>query len=101
MVRRAARVDENQSEIIDALRRVGAVVQPLHGVGEGCPDILVGWAGLNHLIEIKRQLGPKGGGGGSLTSPQRLWHKKWGGTVGVVRTPAEALLWIGYGSEGA
>ena len=50
---RAAKVDANQPEIVAALRAVGATVQPLHTVGRGCPDLLVGWRGRNHLIEVK------------------------------------------------
>ena len=41
-MRRAARTDANQAEIVAALRGVGASVQPLHAVGQGCPDLLVG-----------------------------------------------------------
>lgn len=39
---RAAKVDKNQPEIVEALRAEGAVVQHLHAVGVGCPDLLVG-----------------------------------------------------------
>lgn len=38
MPRRKARVDANQSEVVAALRAVGATVQHLHMVGGGCPD---------------------------------------------------------------
>ena len=44
-MRRAARVDRNQAEIVVALRAGGASVQPLHAVGKGVPDLLVGWRG--------------------------------------------------------
>ena len=52
-MRRAAKVDDNHREIVRALRDCGATVQDLSPVGAGCPDILVGWQGRNHLIEIK------------------------------------------------
>ena len=51
-MRRAA-VDANQAEIVKALRKVGATVQPLHRVGQGCPDLAVGHGGVNHMIEVK------------------------------------------------
>ncbi len=35
------RVDDNQREIVKALRAVGACVQSLAEIGQGCPDLLV------------------------------------------------------------
>jgi Holliday junction resolvase len=52
-MRRAARVDRNQSEIVTALRSLGCSVQPLHTIGSGCPDLLIGIDGQNLLIEVK------------------------------------------------
>ena len=40
-MRRAARVDDNQGQIVDALRRVGCSVWSLAGVGKGFPDLAV------------------------------------------------------------
>jgi hypothetical protein len=45
-MRRIARVDKNQAEIVSALRKAGARVLHLHQHGEGCPDILVGFLGI-------------------------------------------------------
>ena len=90
--RRAARVDNNQTEIVEALRRMGATVQDLSPVGKGCPDILVGFQGRNVLMEIKRPDGPKGGRAGRhLTTDQKLWHLRWRGQVCIVRTVDEAI----------
>jgi len=83
-MRRNARVDANQKEIVDALREVGASVQHLHMVGRGCPDILVGWAGNNFLLEIKQDKG-------KLTEDEKNWHAEWNGQVAVVRNFTEAL----------
>jgi len=52
-MRRAAKVDANQSEIVQALRRLGCTVLLLHQVGNNCPDILIGVSGVNVLAEIK------------------------------------------------
>ena len=41
-MRRAAKVDANQEQIVQALRACGATVQSLAGVGKGVPDLLVG-----------------------------------------------------------
>jgi Holliday junction resolvase len=53
-MRRAARVDENHGEIVTEFRRLGASVIDLSGVGAGCPDLCVGIAKQNALVEVKR-----------------------------------------------
>lgn len=53
MSRFARNVDANQSEVVDAMRRMGAFVQHLHTVGHGCPDLLVGYRGVWILVEVK------------------------------------------------
>jgi len=95
-MRRAARTDRNQREIIEALRKHGATVEPLHQVGAGCPDILVGWLGGNYLIEIKD--GDKPPSGRKLTPDQVVWHNRWRGQVQVAKNVAEALDIIGGGA---
>ena len=83
------RTDHNQAEIVEALRQIGATVQDLHNVGEGCPDLLVGAHGRNYLIEVKN------GARAHLNSREARWHQAWGGQVVVVRTVDEALQAIG------
>jgi hypothetical protein len=90
---RAARADKNQPEIVDALRKVGATVQHLHKVGEGCPDILVGFRGRNFLFEIKH-------GKGQLNEDQKKWHIGWRGDVYVVRKSEDAMLVLQVITEG-
>ncbi|HJP47915.1 hypothetical protein [Acinetobacter venetianus] len=46
-MRRAAKIDANQTEIVKALRKFGASVQSLASTGKGCPDLLVGFRGMN------------------------------------------------------
>ena len=79
------RVDDNQSQIVRELRRVGMDVQHLHGVGQGCPDILVGYRGRNILLEIKKDEKAK------LTADQVIWHQTWRGQVAVVSNPQAAI----------
>ena len=81
-MRRAARVDRNQQEIVQHLRKLGATVQPLHTVGQGCPDLIVGYGGLNYLIEIKD--GEKPPSARKLTPDEQAWHDDWCGQVCVV-----------------
>lgn len=87
-MRRNARVDANQKEIVEALRAVGASVQHLHTVGQGCPDLLVGFRGKNFLIEVKEP-------GNALTRDQVIWLKEWRGRMDVVYNVYEALRSIG------
>ena len=84
-MRRAARVDRNQKEIVEHLRKKGATVQPLHTVGRGCPDLLVGYAGTNYLIEVKD--GDKPASQRKLTPDEDAWHYMWMGQVAVVTCP--------------
>lgn len=91
-MRRAAKVDENQAEIVGAFRKLGASVLLLHGVGMGCPDILVGYRGRNYLIEIKD--GKKPPSKRKLTSWQEDWHADWRGQVDVIQSVDEAVAFI-------
>jgi hypothetical protein len=91
MTRRAARVDANQPAIVAGLRQVGALVQPLHMVGGGVPDLLVGFRGALYLLELKEP-----GKGGALTDAEFTWHQQWAAyEVHVVETLFEALAAIG------
>jgi Holliday junction resolvase len=79
------RVDDNQSQIVRELRRLGMEVVHLHTVAHGCPDILVGYKGRNILLEIKKDEKAK------LTPDQEVWHKMWRGQVAVVSNPQAAI----------
>ena len=89
-MRRAAKVDRNQAEIVAALRSAGVTVQPLHTVGDGCPDLLCGFRRHNFLLECKMP------GTGKLTPDQIEWHGGWKGQVIVVED-AEAALAVVMG----
>lgn len=90
---RAKRVDENQTAIVRALRDVGATVLHTHAIGQGCPDILVGWRGLNYFLEIKD--GNKPPSARRLTSDEHDWQIQWRGQVATVTNVDEALKAIG------
>lgn len=72
---RAFRTDKNQSEIVDALRKCGMTVHSTHKVGQGFPDIVVGFVGMNFLIEIKKSPIDE------LTKDQVNFHETWGGSI--------------------
>ena len=93
MRRLAAKVDANQQPIVDALRAAGCSVTILSA--PGVPDLLVGRAGATYLLEVKKETGPRGGGGGMLTKDQLLWWATWQGHAMLVRNPQEALEAVG------
>lgn len=98
-MRRAAKTDRNQAEIVEALRAVGCTVQPLHTVGQGCPDLLVGRADQDFLLEVKDGLLPPSGR--KLTPDQVQWHSLWRGRpVAVVKNVKEALEAVGVPYRG-
>jgi hypothetical protein len=52
-MRKFARHDGNHSAITDLLRRAGASVFDTASLGNGFPDIAVGYRGRTDLVEIK------------------------------------------------
>jgi hypothetical protein len=88
-MRRAAKIDRNQPEIVEALRAIGCSVQPLHSVGGGCPDLLVGKHGRNVVLEVKDGRRPPSER--QLTDDQIEWHATWRGSVFVVSSVEDAL----------
>jgi hypothetical protein len=69
-MRRAARRDDNEAQIVGALQAMGWSVQRLSL--PGVPDLLLGIHGWVVLAEVKA---PKG----TLTAEQIRWRKTWRG----------------------
>lgn len=92
-MRRAARVDANQNEIVRALRDMGASVAITSMVGSGFPDIVVGYQGRNYLIEIKD--GSKPPSKRKLTPDEQEFFDTWRGTVFITNDINETLEIIG------
>ena len=89
-MRRRAKVDKNQAEIVAAMRQRGASVTSMAELGKGVPDLLVGHAGRTALVEIKDGSLPPSARG--LTIDQQIWHAEWrGGTLAVVCDVESAL----------
>jgi len=91
-MRKYGRVDANQISVVKALRSAGASVQSLASIGKGCPDLLVGFEGINYLLEVKD--GKKPPSERKLTDDQVKWMDSWDGEVIVVNSPKEALVEI-------
>ena len=93
-MRRAAKVDANQEQIVETLRAVGATVQTLAAVGKGVPDLLVGYQGKTLLLEVKDGRRPPSER--RLTEDQLVWHGAWrGGPLAVVDGVDAALRALG------
>ena len=72
-----AKTDHNQNEIVQALRQIGATVVLLHKVGNGVPDLLVGFRGVTHLLEVKQIKGKP-------NLLQERWYTEWNGRAPVI-----------------
>jgi hypothetical protein len=93
-MRRAAKIDANQTQVVEALRAAGATVQSLAAVGQGVPDLLVGFQGKTLLMEVKDGRRPPSER--RLTDQQLTWHGAWrGGPVAIVDGPDAALRMLG------
>jgi hypothetical protein len=57
-------------------------------MGKGIPDLLVGWRGLNVLLELKD--GSKPPSAQELTCDERDWHAKWAGQLATVNSAEDA-----------
>ncbi len=90
-MRRAARIDSNQPDLVKVLRKAGCKVQSLAMMGEGFPDLLILRAGVLTLMEVKDGSQPPSKR--KLTPHQVQFHKDW--PVVIARDIQEALRGIG------
>jgi hypothetical protein len=91
---RAAKVDQNQAQVVSALRAAGARVLSLAKLGEGCPDLLIGYAGLLILMELKNPGTARGRKG--LNEAQRLFFAEWADyPLALCDGPESALRCLG------
>jgi len=88
-MRRAARRDENEKDIIKAMREAGAYVKVIND--EGLFDLLVNYRGETMLIEVKD--GAKPPSARRLTDAEQKFHDEWPGSdLYIVKSVEEALL---------
>jgi hypothetical protein len=88
-MRRRARIDANQPLIVKALREAGRTVRILSPLGDGIPDLLVGYNGANFLLEVKdpaKKLSQR-----KLTDDEQDFFDSWVGQRAIVETEEEAL----------
>ena len=93
-MRKFGKIDANHADIVDALRRVGASVVSLASVGNGVPDLLVGFNGRTCLLEIKD--GSKPPSHQTLTPAQLDFISVWrGSSIAIVNSVDGALRVLG------
>ena len=88
-MRRAAKIDANQPEVVAGLRKIGAVVTPLHRVGEGVSDLLVSFRQRWLVMEVKDGSLPPSRR--ELTTDQKRWIAAQRAPVYVVNSPQDAI----------
>lgn len=79
----AKRTDANHSQIMQAIRGMGATVLDLSRQGQGCPDLLISYQGSMALIEIKSDPKKK------FTPQQELFMTCWQAPVHRIETPEQ------------
>jgi len=88
-MRRANRIDDNQNDIVAALRKAGATVRII-SQGDGIPDLLVGFKGETFLFEVKD--GNKPPSARTLTDAEKKFFMEWtGGICAIVESVDDAL----------
>jgi hypothetical protein len=88
-MRRAARTDANHTEIVKALRAIGASVADTSSIGLGFPDLVVGFRNRNWLLEVKD--GAKRPSARKLTALQDAFVTCWRGQWACVTSAQEAI----------
>ena len=100
-MRRAAKIDDNQPEIVRFLHSFpGVSVYITSSLGRGFPDLVVSYAGRNDLWEIKDGQKPKSAQ--KLTPAEWEFFEKWTGPVAVIRSVDDAqkrLDWLRGGEK--
>ena len=93
-MKRAAKIDINQPEIVAAFRKVGFSVCVTSSQGKGFPDIVIGYESATKgrqtaLIEIKNGLLPPSKR--RLTEDEQRFHDNWKGEIFIIESVDQAL----------
>jgi Holliday junction resolvase len=84
-MRTKAKVDNNQAQMVKLLRNIGASVAITSSIGNGFPDLVIGYKGKNYLVEVKSAKG-------KLTPDQLVFAAQWRGDFAVVRDLEDLAL---------
>lgn len=92
-MRKNAKRDGNQDQIVAELRQAGVSVAVTHQLGGGFPDIVTGFRGQNYQFEIKDPGQPPSKR--KLTPAEEKYHDEWKGQVDIILSADEALNIMG------
>ena len=92
---RAKKIDANQNEVVEKLRLIPDLsVAITSSLGQGFPDLVIGYGGKNFLIELKD--GNKTESKRKLTPAEEKFKDKWNGNYHVCNNYQEIIKVI-YG----
>lgn len=84
------RTDANQKKVVELVRKLhGASITSTHIIGKGFPDLVIGYKGINYLIELKDGFKPKSQK--KLTPDEVEFHLKWNGQIAVCESFEDIL----------
>ena len=88
----AKKVDYNQKEIVNALRKMGVTVHVTSDIGKGFPDLVVSVRGRIWLIEIKNgMLSPSRQ---RLTDKEQEFHQLWKDHIKIINSVQKAIEFV-------
>lgn len=93
-MRKRARSDANQSQIVKALRQCGVRVEILSALGHGVPDLLCA-AKHGPLVLLEVKDGTKSPSQQKLTKDEQEWQALWHEHYFVVNSVDSALKALG------
>ena len=93
-MRKHAKKDDNHNRIAEVFEINGATVLDMSPLGDGAPDMCVGFLGNNILVEVKNGALPKSKQ--QLTPDEEKFHAAWRGTIVTIHNEIEALQLINF-----
>lgn len=80
------RIDNNQKQVTNELRSLGFSVTLTHEIGKGFPDMVVGFGGVNYMVELKNNDKAK------LTNDEQEFAWLWNGQVNHHSTTEQIIV---------
>jgi hypothetical protein len=93
-MRRRAHKDDNHDRVVRELRQVGCTVMETHALGDGAPDLVVGYQGQTALVELKNgaRYHQTVKACRDRLARQTAYLEAWRGGLAFVATSAEDVL---------
>jgi len=86
------RTDNNQTQIVQTLRKLGATVFIASGVGHGFPDLVVKLRDRVYLVEVKD--GNRPPSQQKLTACEVEFHRQWAPCVVIINSVESAIEFV-------